>query len=121
MPKPKQQPLTEALYAWGTHDLSVLIPKRRGFGYMKVPYGHHSISALNDIADTLHADINGLDGHLHIDRGHLPVRYDLRDQFAAKALPLLAGYYKFKTWREIGHTDFCTIALANLSGTVLTV
>lgn len=46
----------------------VLVPKKRGTGFLKVPYGHHENQALREISDRFQVEMCGLDGCLEIER-----------------------------------------------------
>lgn len=48
---------------WGAH-LLVLVPKRRGAGYLAQPYGHHQNPALDAVGAAVGCDVIGLDGYL---------------------------------------------------------
>lgn len=58
----------ELLFYVGLGYISVLVPKKRGGGYLKVPCGHHVDKKLADAIDRAGApsDICGLDGSLYI-------------------------------------------------------
>jgi hypothetical protein len=46
-------------------SISMLIPKKRGHGYLKRPVGHHA-NKLSLFIDDLGLDCVGIDGYLHI-------------------------------------------------------
>ena len=41
---------------WDNGGLNVLIPKRRGTGYLKCPLGHHVVKALSDVESDVGCD-----------------------------------------------------------------
>ena len=97
----------ELLYCWVGCQFSVLVPKKRGQGYLRVPYGHHNIQELTDIATKMQCDICGLGGELEF-IGSRSVYFGSRADrldFAAKLMPLLEEYYGFPS-REVDETEF---------------
>lgn len=97
----------ELLYCWVAKTLSVLVPKKRGEGYLKVPYGHHHIMALTDIANDADVDVTGLDGALEFEcgwkifHGGEATRKDL----SSKVIPRLETHYGYAA-REIHEKEF---------------
>lgn len=98
---------SQLLYAWVGQGLSVLVPKRRGRGFLRAPYGHHNQPALNAIADLAGCDVFGLGGSLDFQvpgdvyhGGQLK-----RAEFAGRLLPALEKVYEAKS-REITAADF---------------
>jgi hypothetical protein len=93
-------PCSAAVYMWDGSGLNVAIPKRRGKGYLKTPYGNHLIERIEDARDELDCvDFDGLDGYLTLEYGMVTDSVE-RDKIADKALPVLARAYGFSTWRE---------------------
>ena len=93
--------MSEAIYMWDRGGLNILIPKRRGTGYLKVPFGHHAVSGLNDIECAVSADFDGLEGYLSVEYIHRPHGYSKSEEEAvALIMPMLAKHYGFTTWRE---------------------
>lgn len=96
-----------AIYMWNLHGLNIAIPKKRGSGFLKVPYGHHAISDLDDIfteedyeADISHSlDVEGLDGFLSINYGPLWSE-PAKNSIIERIMPKLAAYYGFELWEE---------------------
>lgn len=60
-----EPPARELLALIQDPNLYVLVPKRRGRGFLKTPLGHHA-TALGQLETKIGADIVGLDGHLAI-------------------------------------------------------
>ena len=83
---------------WDAGGLNVAIPKRKGGGYLKVPFGHHPNSKLSAIEVSERVDMCGLDGYLELSYGY--TRLERRKQITARVLPQLAKIFGFKTWRE---------------------
>ena len=50
-------------------SINILVPKRRGEGYLVVPFGHH-VSGLSAVEAEVGFDIYGLDGSLDIQTGY---------------------------------------------------
>lgn len=95
------------LYCWVAQTLSVLVPKKRGEGYLKVPYGHHYNEALTDIANAAHVDVTGLDGALEFECGGSVFHGGeaARNEFLSKVIPRLETYYGYAA-REIHEKEF---------------
>lgn len=97
----------ELLYCWTAGNFSVLIPKKRGEGYLKVPYGHHYIVELTEIGTQMGCDVDGLDGALTFDvKGAIYHGSQKgREEFSGEVMPLLEKYYGLPS-REITNDDF---------------
>ena len=99
------------LYCWVAQNLCVLVPKKRGEGYLKMPYGHHHNMALTDIAndarDDAHVDVMGLDGALEFECGGRIFHGGevVRKEFSSKVIPRLEEHYGYAS-REIHETEF---------------
>ncbi|WP_343028272.1 hypothetical protein [Massilia sp. MP_M2] len=98
------------LYCWVSNGFSVLVPKRRGTGYLKVPYGHHHIDGLTAAANAVGCDVVGLDGELAFESRELRGLYcartgDARAIFIAKLMPLLERHYQMDS-REVDAATF---------------
>lgn len=95
------------LYCWVASNFNVLVPKRRGAGYLAVPYGHHSIAGLDAVASLMRVDVTGLDGALCFECGGAVYHggSEARAQFAAKAIPALQKHYGMEAL-EISETEF---------------
>jgi hypothetical protein len=88
----------ELLFCWVAGGLQVLVPKRRGTGYLRAPYGHHNDQALNRIADLVRCDVHGLDGALYFEcssKVYLGAGEELRNEFAEKIIKPLEEHYGF--------------------------
>lgn len=97
----------ELLYCWVAQGLNVLVPKKRGEGYLKVPYGHHHDSALTKIANDAGVDVTGLDGALAFECSR-SIFYGPeagQKEFVSKVMPPLARHYGL-TSREIEKSEF---------------
>lgn len=94
------------LYSWVASQFCVLVPKRRGSGFLKVPYGHHINSKLESISSAVACDVFGLDGMLEFDCGgsiyHDEVK---RLKFSSVVVPLLQSHYGFSA-REVSASEF---------------
>lgn len=103
-PKPATR---EILLWWGSNQLSALVPKRRGAGFLKVPYGHHHDPALEAIAQEAGCDLVGLDGSLDFQCG-APIYHGgdaVRQAFLARIVPALEAHYA-ATCREVNAAEF---------------
>lgn len=99
--------MKELLYCWVSQQFSVLVPKKRGEVYLRVPYGHHHINELTNIANKMQCDICGLDGALDFNVSR-PIYFgiqDDRDAFAEKLMHLLEKYYGLPS-REVDAPEF---------------
>lgn len=97
----------ELLYCWVAQGFNVLVPKKRGNGYLKVPYGHHHDSALAQIADDAGVDVTGLDGALAFECSS-SIFYGSaagKNEFASKVMPPLERRYGCAS-REIRAAEF---------------
>ena len=95
------------LYSWVANNFHVLVPKKRGVGYLAVPYGHHPIPGLDQIAARAMVDVTGLDGALCFACGGAVFHGGdaVRAAFAAKVMPALEAYYGMAS-REISVGEF---------------
>lgn len=90
--------MSEAVFIWDMSGLLVLIPKRRGSGYLKSPLYHNYVPELNRIECDERVDMCGLDGYLQLEYGYID--HDERQAIVDRVLPRLAAHYGFTTWRE---------------------
>lgn len=99
---PPEPFVRELLGRWYNDQLHVLVPKKRGTGYLKVPFGHHADHGLAEIEMKLCTDIFGLDGALEFQRYVLLAD---RDEYAAEAGMLLAEHYGVP-FRMVEYSEF---------------
>lgn len=99
--------MKELLYCWVAQGLSVLVPKRRGEGFLKAPYGHHVDTELDRIGDKVQCDVTGLDGALEFCCSGLIYHggKTARKQFSDVVVPALASHYGISA-REITTQEF---------------
>ena len=85
----------ELLYSWSAAMFRVLVPKQRGEGFLRVPYGHHPKPELDRIAAVARCDVFGLDGALDFEVPGAIYHGGKteRDAFVAKIVPLLEAHY----------------------------
>ena len=97
----------ELIACWAINGFCVLVPKMRGRGFLRVPFGHHEDPALSKIADLAQCDIFGLDGHLEFQTP--PKLFHggdaARQAFADKALQALSNHYGVPA-RLVGSAEF---------------
>ncbi len=84
-------------------DISILVPKQRGTGYVKVPLGHHQ-NALAQIAYDIGFDLWGLDGSLDVQTGY---NANKLDALLEQIMPPLAAHYGM-TWRLVDTDEYHT-------------
>lgn len=103
--RPSQQ--KTLLYCWVAQVFSVLVPKQRGTGYLRQPYGHHHNQELTDIAFGSHCDVFGLDGALEFQVGGKRFHGEQsgRDEFVAEVMPKLERYYGMAS-REVTQAEY---------------
>lgn len=79
-------------WALGLDSIKILIPKKKGIGFLKTPIGHHA-NELSKLISELGYDCFGLDGYVNI-----PVRYannkDLTDLINA-----ISKFYNKETFQ----------------------
>ena len=83
---------------WDMSGLGVLIPKRKGSGYLKTPLHHRYVKELSDIEMDEGADLCGLDGYLLLEYDYTNTEF--REAIESRVMPRLASYYGFTTWKE---------------------
>lgn len=83
------------LWCWVAGCLNVLVPKKRGTGFLKVPYGHHHITELTEIANSVNSDVCGLDGCLEFACSGSIYHGSTEDRlkYSRKIIPQLESYY----------------------------
>lgn len=99
--------MRELLFCWVAETFSVLIPKIRGEGFLKVPLGHHENQALRDVSEIAGCDICGLDGSLDFEVGGKVFHggHDARAEFALRVVAALEAHYGVPA-REISRAEF---------------
>lgn len=97
----------QLLWCWVANGFNVLVQKRRGVGFLRVPYGHHPDPGLDRIAELVRVDVVGLDGSLHFEcEGSIYHGSDaVRKAWAAKVVPALEKYYGVSS-RQIDEGEF---------------
>lgn len=104
-----EQPIQkELLWMYVDDSIYVLVPKKRGIGFLRQPYGHHVNHELNQTiwsvegADAI--DVFGLDGYLDLKVG-LSEEMDEDRNFAMNMMNALSGYYGWPH-REVSIKEF---------------
>ena len=96
----------ELLYLWTICTLEVLVPKQRGSGFVKVPYGHHADAGMARIERIAGCDIFGLDGSLSFQTGAGVATYpETQATFNQRVLPVLEQHYGVPA-RVATHAEF---------------
>lgn len=96
----------ELLYCFHAETFEVLVPTKRGGGFLLVPYGHHNNPELSRIGDKARCEVSGLDGSLSFDCGLKVTCYNARKaELVALVMPLLEAHYKCKS-REVTRDEF---------------
>ena len=52
--------------------IGLLVPKKRGTGFLKVPFGHHA-GVLSQVERDIDFDIFGLENELEVRTGYVPI------------------------------------------------
>lgn len=88
--------MKELLYYWTSTTFEILVPKKRGCGFLKVPYGHHVDQQLDEIGDAVGCDITGLDGSLTFwVTNSIHSHAISRAKFIEMVMPLMERHYGF--------------------------
>jgi len=95
------------LFCWVGGQFSVLVPKRTGRGFLRVPYGHHYDAGLDAVAVAGGCDITGLDGALDFQCGGgiFHGGEEKRRAFESKVVPQLTAHYRMPA-EEISAAEF---------------
>lgn len=84
----------ELLGCWLPTMFSVLVPKRIGSGFLRVPLGHHQSARLEPVEVAAGCDIYGLDGALDFQCGTVVAVYEAeRVKFEGKIRSALESAY----------------------------
>lgn len=102
-----ENPEKKLLYCWVAQGFDVLIPKRRGQGFLKVPLGHHCDDGLFDVEMAAHCNLFGLDGALsfHCNGKIYFGGDDKRKEFVNTVMPMLEAHYGLAS-EEIHEADY---------------
>lgn len=94
--------MKEILVCFHQTRISMLIPKGRGDGFLKVPLGHHDCP-LSRLAYQIGYDLSGLDGALEVETGYI-VRneYPVLLEKAVKPVAQLLGM----PWRIVEKNEY---------------
>ena len=93
---------TEILVCFFQWHMSLLIPKKRGNGFQKVPLGH-KVCPLSSLAYKIGYDVYGLDGALDVQTGWIGSSdQDRLVEKVVKPIADLLGY----PWRVVDRSDF---------------
>lgn len=84
------------------YQVMILVPKRRGEGFLKAPFGHHA-GPLTQVEAKIGFDLWGLDGSLDVQTGYTS-RSDKAD-LLARIIPPICAHYGM-TYREVDHDEF---------------
>ncbi|MGQ1270003.1 hypothetical protein ACT4XR_19890 (plasmid) [Acinetobacter baumannii] len=96
------------LVFFGTKDINLLIPKKRGKGYLKQPIGHFNCP-LSTLSRDIGYDFFGLDGFLKVQTGYINDKEEITHQVV---IPI-SEFYGYK-WREVDTNTFFDILRINL-------
>ncbi len=99
--------MTEKTLLWNIfpNHISVLVPKKRGTGYLRQPYGHHIDRGLEEVRNQIdYIDIFGLDGALEI---MITINeYDEKQKAKAREImDVLSKHYGYPH-REVKRNEF---------------
>jgi hypothetical protein len=94
------------LWTWDASAFMVLVPKRRGTGFLRMPLGHHFDFELSNIETAAGCDICGLDGALVFEVAlDVYCSHEQRDDFSYRIVPLLTKHYGLPA-QEVSAPDF---------------
>lgn len=103
MSDPAETEVKELLYCFVGPSLQILVPKRRGIGYLKQPIGHHP-NALSRLETEAGYDLFGLDGAIEVHCGFLGSQ-ERMDKVAKQVLEPISRLLGFP-YREVGGEEF---------------
>lgn len=83
----------------------ILVPKKRGTGFLKAPFGHHQ-GPLSKVEAEIGFDLWGLDGSLDVQTGSFA--HEDKDELLARIMPPLEAHYGMG-WREVDEIDFWSL------------
>ncbi|EPU8966723.1 hypothetical protein ACV0OF_003836 [Acinetobacter baumannii] len=99
------------LVLFGIQEINMLIPKKRGKGYLKQPLGHYNCP-LAALSRDIGFDFNGLDGYLEIQTGYLTDK-DKVDLTQRVVVPI-SNFYDYK-WQEVDRNTFFETLKGNIA------
>lgn len=79
----------------------MLVPKKIGTGFLKVPVGHHHANWLDDLP----YDITGLDGYIDIECDCHPWEEVKRDAILTEIMPMITKKFGFD-WQLVDSKEF---------------
>ena len=88
---------------FGVENILILVPKKRGTGFQKVPLGHHVCDLSNYISEHVRFDVFGLDGMLTVDTGYIESKE--YPELEGSVVKPLSEYYGY-SYRVVSHTEF---------------
>jgi hypothetical protein len=93
--------IKELLFSWVDNGFYVLVPKARGEGYLKTPYGPGDDRALIAIGNLVQCDVTGAEGALWFDCSSNVFNGgdNVRAQFESKVVPALEEHYSMVSRR----------------------
>jgi hypothetical protein len=87
-------PARELIGCWHSTRFSVLVPRKRGKGFRRVPLGHHHDPKLDAVEEAANCNLFGLDGALEFECGGSIATYaDRRAEFLRRVQPALEATY----------------------------
>lgn len=98
--------IKEMLVAFFLGRVEVLIPKKRGEGFLKMPVGHHDNAISRFMRRNTSFDVSGLDGSLEIEIGQYhSIPRDKEQDFVRRNIQPLAEHLGFKV-RIVSCTEY---------------
>jgi hypothetical protein len=109
--------MREMIYLWLFGSLLVLIPKKRGKGFLKQPIYHNYTPESEAITVAANCDVFGLDGHLEFECGTDITTYqETREKFLSKISPVLERIYECKLREAKNRDEFYCLHPINMVG-----
>jgi hypothetical protein len=93
----------ELLVYIATLSVEILVPKKRGQGFLKMPLGHYACP-LSELSHKIGYDLTGLDGSLDVEARYVGISIDT-ETFIAQAIVPISEFYQMP-FRIVGAKEF---------------
>lgn len=90
------------LVYFSVESIDILVPKKRGEGFLKVPLGHHACALSGFTNEHIPFDVFGIDGMLSVRTGRMSQRHDELEESVVKPLSAFYGY----PYKIVSHEEF---------------
>lgn len=91
------------LVYFSVESIDILVPKKRGEGFLKVPLGHHACDLSTFTSEHISFDVFGLDGMLSVQTGYISQsQYAELEESVVKPL---SAFYNYP-YKIVSHEEF---------------